>query len=286
MNSPRQIPDAYHFTYEAMNTTFSLWLRGVEDLAAPGIARLCCEMIDALESHLSRFIDTSDVSRINSLRAGETLYISDECHRCLLLSLEAYALTDGLFDITLGSRIEHRKSGRDGPAPPITGRLIVHPDVAAVTCVDPGRQLDLGGIGKGFALDQLKPLLIDWGVKDALLAAGASSLLAFGPTRWPIELAGTSQSVSLELKNQSLSVSGSVIQGAHIVHPAGQDAMPENPSTRVWVTASTAALAEIWSTTLMLMIPKEIPGFIAGMPDISHIHAEHNGRVEKIYSSR
>ena len=60
----------------------------------------------------------------------------------------------------------------------------------AITCEEPGREIDLGGIGKGFALDQLKQLLTEWDADDALLAAGASSLLAFGPSAWPVDLTG------------------------------------------------------------------------------------------------
>lgn len=282
MNDPVQFPEARHFTHEAMNTTFELWLRGVGPDEAPGIARICYEKIDLLESHLSRFIDTSDISRINRLSAGETLYISQECHECLLLGLEAHALSAGLFDITLGTRTQHLKSGDTSPPPPLTGGWIIHPDVPAVTCVDPGREIDLGGIGKGFALDLLRDLLLDWGVDDALLAAGASSLLAHGPTPWPVELAGANQSQLIDLTGQALSASGTVIQGAHIVHPAGQDAMPDHPPTRVWVTTTTAALAEIWSTTLMLMPPQEIPDFIADHPEITSVHVEYNDRLEKI----
>ena len=282
MKGPTQIPDALHFTHEAMNTTFGLWFRGVDPGDAPGIARECYEKIDLLESRLSRFIDTSEISRINRLSAGETLYLSQECHECLLLGLEAHALSCGLFDITLGTRIQHLKSGDGNALPPLTGRWIIHPDVPAVTCVDPGRELDLGGIGKGFALDQLRNLLLEWGVDDALLAAGASSLLAHGPSTWPVELAGSNQSQPINLTGQALSASGTVIQGSHIVHPAGQDAMPDCSPTRVWVTAATAAMAEIWSTTLMLLSPEEIPGFIAENPELTSVHFEYDGRLEKI----
>jgi len=282
MNHSPQIPEARHFTHEAMNTTFGLWLRGVEPGDAPGIARECFEKIDLLEGSLSRFIDTSEISRINRLSAGETLYISEECHQCLLLGLEAHALSAGLFDITLGARIQHLKSGDENELPPLTGRWIIHPDVPAVTCVDPGRELDLGGIGKGFALDQLRDLLIDWGVNDALLAAGASSLLAHGPSTWPVELAGSNQAQLINLTSQALSASGTLFQGSHIVHPSGQDSMPDRSPTRVWVTAATAALAEIWSTTLMLMTPEEIPYFIADSPELTSVHIEYDGHLEKI----
>lgn len=282
MKAPAPIPDAHLFTHDAMNTTFSLRFRGVDQDHAQGMARECCDHLDYLESQLSRFVEGSDVSRINHMQAGETLYLSEACHQCLLLAMEAYSHTGGLFDITLGTRIEHQKSGAAGPPPPIAGRLTIHPDVPAITCEIPGRTLDLGGIGKGFALDQLRQLLTEWDAPDVLLAAGGSSLLAFGPTAWPVDLTGDLESARVFLANQALSASGTGIQGGHIVHPGGQEAMPALPSKRVWVTARTAALAEIWSTALMLVDPKEMADLLADNGDVADVYADREGAVSRV----
>ena len=58
--------------------------------------------------------------------------------------------------------------------------------------------------------------------------------------------------------------------------------MPANPSHRIWVTAATAALAEIWSTALMLIDVEEIPDILAGNQDVTSVHADRGGSVEKI----
>ncbi len=282
MNTLGPLPDARVFNHEAMNTTFTLWLRGVDRVQAVGMAKECFGLLDLIEERLSRFIEGSDVSRINRMVAGETLYLSGECHQCLLLALDACVSTEGLFDITLGTRIEHRKSGSDASAPPLVGKLTIHPDIAAITCDEPGREIDLGGIGKGFALDQLKQLLTDWGAEDVLLAAGASSLLAFGPQAWPVDLTGDAGVMRIELENQSLSASGTGIQGSHIIHPWGPEAMPAAPARRIWVSARTAALAEVWSTALMLLEPEEIPGFTAGIEGLGAVFADRGGAVERI----
>lgn len=276
------MPDAHLFTHDAMNTTFSLRIRGMDEDAARDVARACEDMLDALEIHLSRYIDGGDVSRINRLGAGETLYLSEPCHQCLLLALNAHVHTGGLFDITLGTSIEHRKSGDGGPVPAPAGKLAIHPDLPAITCETPGREIDLGGIGKGFALDQLNQLLTEWEVHDVLLAAGDSSLLAVGPGAWPVELTGDLEGVRVFLTNQALSASGTGIQGQHIVHPGGAEAMPVQPCKRVWVIARTAAMAEIWSTTLMLVEPAEIPDVLAGNADITAVYIERDGAVQPI----
>lgn len=276
------MPEALFFSHEAMNTTFTVRLRGMDRKEAEGMVFHCFQELERMEAHLSRFIDGSDVSRINRLAAGETVYVSETCHQCLLQALDAYRRTGGLFDITLGARIEHRKSGNAGPSPELVGRLIIHPDVAAVSCEVPGRQIDLGGIGKGYALDRMKEILIEWGACDFLLAAGASSLLAHGPTVWPVELPAENDSTMLPLHNTSLSASGTRIQGSHIVHPDGDGAMPSRPCDRVWVLASSAALAEIWSTALMLVPMEEIPAILEEDPDIGSVHVEFGGLVKAL----
>ncbi|MEX1113747.1 MAG: FAD:protein FMN transferase [Akkermansiaceae bacterium] len=271
------LPAAHAFTHDAMNTTFTLRICEADKAVARGLAHRCFEQIDLLESHLSRFIDGSDVSRINHLQAGETLYISELCYQCLLTALDGHARTGGLFDITLGHRIEHRKSAADGPPPSSAGKLTIHPDVAAVTCEEPGREIDLGGIGKGFALDNIRQLLIDWGAEGALISAGASSLLAFGPQPWPVDLSGDSATARIILHNAALSASGTGIQGSHIIHPAGDEAMPAAPCKRLWTVAPTAALAEIWSTALMLLDPVDIPAFIEGEETLHRVHIDRDG---------
>ncbi|NQX01477.1 FAD:protein FMN transferase [bacterium] len=276
------LPPAHLFTHEAMNTTFHLRICAPDQTAASHMARECSDHLDFLEARLSRFIEDSDVSRINHLHAGETLYINESTHQCLLAALDAHARTGGLFDITLGRRIEHRKSGEAGDVPPLLGRLTIHPDIAAVTCDEAGREIDLGGIGKGFALDQLRDILIDWGAEGGLLAAGASSLLAFGPDAWPVELSGDRQTERIDLFNQSLSASGTGIQGSHIVHPAGDAAMPPAPCTRLWVTAATATLAEIWSTALMLVEPDAMADFLAGEISVSGVHLDRGDKLERL----
>jgi FAD:protein FMN transferase len=279
MSTPTPIPAAHGFTHDAMNTTFQLRICEEDRATASGMARECFDRISLLENHLSRFIDGSDVSRINAMKEGETLYISESCHRCLLAALDAHARTGGLFDITLGRRIEHQKSASSEPVPALIGNLTIHPDVAAVTCEAPGRQIDLGGIGKGFALDEIHQMLREWGAEGAMLTAGASSLLAFGPQAWPVDLAGNGNPVRIILQNCALSASGTGIQGSHILHPGGDEAMPTRPCDRLWVTAPTATMAEIWSTALMLLDPESIPIFLGDEDTLHRVYADHLGEI-------
>ncbi len=281
MNLPAQLPECRLFTHEAMHTTFSLRLAGMAAGQAAGVARECFELVDLLESRLSRFREGSDVWRINRMKAGETLYLSDACHRCLLLALDAHARSGGLFDAALGAAIEHRKEGRPGTPPPPAGRLVIHPDVPAVTCAEPGRQLDLGGIGKGFALDEVKALLADWGAGGALIAAGASTLLAIGGDTWPVELAGDRAARWIGLAGHALSASGTGVQAGHVVDPRGE-AEPGAAWRRVWLVATSAGLADALSTAALLMDAGELARFAAGDAAVAAAFADRGGAIEQV----
>lgn len=274
--------DARFFSHEAMHTTFTLRFAGLSDAEARGVARECFELVDRLEDSLSRFREGGEVWRINQLRSGEVLYLSDPCHRCLLKSMEGYEATGGLFDVTIGRRIAHFKDGAPGPPPSITGSLVIHPDVPAVTCREEGREIDLGGIGKGFALDEMGVMLRDWDVSGVLISAGASSMLATGGFAWPVALAGDGGRCQIELANAGLSVSGVGIQGGHIIHPVYGSEV--GSSRRIWVIAPDAASAEIWSTAMMLVPDRELVPWLAEGGEFSQVFVDGEGGIRMVFS--
>lgn len=257
------------FRHEAMNTTFTIRFRDAQDSGLKSIVRECFDHLDELENHLSRYREGSDIHQVNNLKKGETLLISESCHQCLLLAMQAYVDTRGLFDITLGTRIEFQKSGHLGDPPPVKGQLMIDPERPRVTCLEEGREIDLGGIGKGFALDRMRNILGNWNITNALLAAGASTQLAFGNYDWPVELVGDKSRLPLQLANSALSASGTGIQGNHIISPLSpEDASPDYAFKRAWCLAETAAMADAWTTALMLMTPEEISEATPAFPYI------------------
>jgi thiamine biosynthesis lipoprotein len=281
--TPVALGDARFFAHEAMKTTFTLRFADISEEDAKGVARECFELVDRLENALSRYREGGEVWQINHLRAGQTLYLSDECHRCLLKAMEGWQATGGLFDITQGRRIEHRKSANDGPLPDIGGSLSVHPDVPAITCVEEGRELDLGGIGKGFALDEMAALLTNWEIRNVLLAAGGSSLLALGEAEWPVELTGDGGAWKMSLFNAALSASGTGIQGAHIIHPGAPGDTPSYGYKRVWVMAPSAAAAEVWSTAVMLVPPEELEEWLAEGGDFQRVVVDRVDGMQVVF---
>lgn len=249
-----------------MKTTFALRLQHEDKKTAQNAAQNAIELIDEIEDKLSRYRAGSDVWQINHMEAGQTLFLSELCYECLGLSLQAHQETMGLFDVTLGRQIEHQKQSEEGPAPNIAGQLAMVPDRPAIHCNEPGREIDLGGIGKGFALDQVKQLLQEWEIESGIISAGASTHLAFGKSKWKLGLSAKSETRDIQLQEQALSASGSGIQNEHIISPTGELNPYLHP--RVWVLHDSAAWADVWSTAAMLMQPEEltqIKGQTAGL---------------------
>lgn len=278
--------DFHQFEHRAMQSTFCLRIVAEDAKLAHDVAHAAIALLDEIENTLSRYIEGSDVFRINHMETGQKLFISETCYDCLRLAAEAHEQTGGLFDITLGTLIEHQKNELVGSAPELTGKLSLAPDRPAITCEAAGREIDLGGIGKGYALDQLKALLEDWGIESALLSAGASTQLAFGPKTWPIELSGDQSQQTVELNNQALSASGIGIQGSHIVSPLETTA-PNYTFKRAWILQPSAAMADAWSTALMLVDAEQLRALEApeealyfetstGIHTLQQIQAKHN----------
>jgi thiamine biosynthesis lipoprotein ApbE len=97
-----------------------------------------------------------------------------------------------------------------------------------------------------------------------------------------VDLATASQSRRIALCGQALSASGIGIQGGHIVHPGGNEASPAGGCDRIWVLAADAALAEVWSTALMLVDPRDLPAVLAQVPELIAVHAEVAGELRSI----
>ena len=256
-------PSLWRYASDAMKTTFRLFVPGGDRALVDSAVSEAFQKLEELEGVLSRYAPGSDISRINAMEAGETLFLSDDCDRCLRLAIEASAATGGRFDPGVGTMIDAVKSG-SGAVGTLRGVVLLDEHRPLVTCLEAGRVLDLGAIGKGFALERMGEILAAHGIADALLTSGASTILAMGSMDWPIDIPHSAGARRLLLSASALAASGNSQQGAHIVNP--EDGTAAQTFANVWVIHPRAPLADAFSTACFTMTPEEITDFTALVP--------------------
>jgi thiamine biosynthesis lipoprotein len=258
--------EAHRFAHEAMATVFEVICAHDDPGYAGQAARDAFDLVDRLERELSRFRASSDVSRINALAAGQKTRVSPETLECLEIARRMYGLTGGVFDISLGTGLEQLELVADG---------------FFVRAREDRVRLDLGGIGKGYAVDRMTERLEEWEVPRALLHGGFSSVRAMdappGREGWPLTLTAPGpgddrERIRISARHRALSASGTQ-KGTHIVDPrTGRPAGPRAawatlpcPGTDAevegaWVDVlrSPAAVAEALSTAFMVLSLNEI----------------------------
>jgi len=180
---------------------------------------------DRLEAALTVFRDTSELSRINREAAAAPARASEDLFALMTRCQTLHAETDGAFDITstpLSRRWGFLKS--DGCRPgvccvdvptTVVGMNRVRLDSAArtVSFAADGMELNLGAIGKGYAVDRMGGVLRRRGVTRALVSAGGSSVLALGGDGggWTVDVTSPQRGgriARLRLRDAALGTSG------------------------------------------------------------------------------
>jgi thiamine biosynthesis lipoprotein len=254
------IKELLKFNHQAMHTEFEVFIQYGDGIYAGRAVRAAFNEVDRLEGLLSRYIENSDVSRINRLKPGQSELVSEETMQCLLTAQEAYRLTGGAFDVAMGAWIDYvKKNDENLPRgnQPCMDQLKLYPP-QAVEVLDKNVSIDLGGIGKGYAVDAIAQILHEWGIPKALIHGGASSIRALKhPAEkkgWPVVLSDPTNGktvVRLEMAEEVLSCSG-LRRGLHIVNPFTGE--PVKDRRACWIRLpQNAALADALSTAGMIM---------------------------------
>ncbi len=233
------------FSHRAMACDWQVQIVGLDPAEAEHAAHEAFERIDALEAELSRFIETSDVARLNRTAAGQWLRVGPAMIAVLEVAERVRAASGGAFDVCAAA-------GRS-----VAGRIEIDAERQRVRRLDAQVRVDLGGVGKGYALDEAGEVLADWGVEAALLHCGQSTVLAVGDAgrSWEVAIRDPDdpqRTIATETLRGGEALSGSgVTLRPHIVDPRSGRAETRWPAA--WALAATAAEADAWSTALMLM---------------------------------
>lgn len=298
-----------------MATRFELVLHGTNASRLRAAADEVFDEIDRLEQQLSLYIPNSSIARINARAAVEPVRIEPIVFHLLQQALACQKATSGAFDITVAPLV--RCWGFMGG----TGKMPKSEDVdRARQCVGmnhvildendftvrfdrEGLMLDLGAIGKGYAIDRAMDILREAGVENALLHGGTSSVLAIGKPcdadAWRIvidsPLVSTGQAkpspeetlTTLTLKDETLSVSavwGRTFKSngknfGHVIDP--RSGMPVSKALLAAVVLPSGTETDALSTALLVLGPEGLDSLAKFRPNIRSLVAIPDGNRYK-----
>lgn len=175
-----------------MATRFELVLHGLETSRLRAAGEEALDEVDRLERMLSLYRSDSEIALLNTRAYREAIPVSWEVFRLLEHARRLWEETQGAFDPTIGPLMRcwglmhgHGKVPDEAAlaeARSRTGMQLVHLDDAThrIRFEREGVTLDLGAIGKGYAVAQAVRLLQEAGVPHALMHGGTSTVHALG----------------------------------------------------------------------------------------------------------
>ena len=228
----------------AMGTRFELALFGDDPTELQAAGEDTLHEIEYWHRRLSRFANDSLVSFINRTAHHQPVRLHATTFSLFATALDVMRASGNAFDITLGTGAE---------------AIVLDPQRRTLAFARAGVAIDLGSIGKGFALDRAAELLRSHGVTSALLHGGTSSVIAIGTPpdsdSWKIALSAYSGGDVVELRDSALGVSaphGRVTDGhGHIIDP--RSGQPVALGVCAAVAGPSAALADAWSTATVVL---------------------------------
>jgi thiamine biosynthesis lipoprotein len=287
--------DVLRASRRAMATLFEVLLPFGSPLAQPA-AEAALDLIDELEDQLTVFRDHSEVSRLNATAGDRSVEVAPNLFDLIEFSAHITRDTQGAFDIATGALTKawgfFRREGRV-PTPAEraeamgrTGTRFIALDRnrRTVRYLRKGLEINLGGIGKGYALDRAAELLShEWNAFSALLHGGTSSVRAVGtprgqPRGWPVSIKhpwdADRRLGTIYLTGNALGTSAATFQHfeyngrklGHLLDP--RTGWPAEGIEQVSVLAATAAEADALSTAFFVLGAEPTARFCRTRPDV------------------
>ncbi len=262
-------------TFLAMGTRCDVVFTEVGQELGEQLFQLVKNEIEILEQRLSRFLPNSPISLLNRAEKNIWLDVDDDIWDILTICFDFYQMSNGAFDITAVPLINLWKSGETptekeiDAAKRISGFDKVEFDFEKqkIRFLVDGVEFDLGAIGKGVAIDTVKPMLKSQGVKNGIISFGESSILALGihPSGkpWPLGIRNNFRPDEyvhvFSANNETITTSGTIINNdegipqtrRHIISPA--TGLPVEGKHTVSVKSASATLGEFISTVFLIL---------------------------------
>jgi thiamine biosynthesis lipoprotein len=268
--------------------------------ANAAIDAVMAEMVN-IDNNMSTYKPESEVSRVNANAAKVPMQISQELFDLLTTALEFSRITEGAFDITYASVgfmydfRAHKKPTEAEIESALSAvnyhHVVLDSKARTVFFTQPGVRIDLGGIGKGYAVDRGIAILQQRGITHALVTAGGDSRIIgdrFGKP-WIVGIRHPDDKskviAKIPLVDTAMSTSGDYeryfdedgVRYHHIIDPrTGKSASKVRSAT---ILASTATRTDGLSKTAFVLGAEEAMKIYEKLDDVDAILVTPDGRV-------
>lgn len=257
--------------------------------------------LERINQSMSTYIATSDISQLNATAFASPQVVSDEIFKLLELSAQVSKLSDGAFDITYASvgylynfpnRVKPNEQEIDELLSAIDYRHVkLNKQTHSVQFLHPNVKIDLGGIAKGYAVDQSIKILKTLGIEHALVTAGGDTRLLGDKDGkpWIVGIRDPrnkgKQAVVLPLADSAMSTSGDYERYFeqdgkrfhHIISPkTGKSA---NTVQSVSIIGPESVYNDALSTAVFVMGLEQGLGFINALPNFEAVVMDSHRRL-------
>lgn len=281
-NRPGDGPLRFEYARTEMGMEFriALYARDASQAKAAAVASL--DRIRALNAVFSDYEDDSELTHLSrSAGSGRAIPVSPELWEILNQAQTLAAETQGAFDVTVGpytSLWRRARRQREFPRPDLleTARarvgylkLLLDPKRRTATLTAPRMRLDLGGIAKGYAMDEALKVVQSHGIRSAMVSGGGDLVVGAPPPgrrAWRIGLAplddpDAAPTEFLLVSDKAVATSGDLFQFveiegrrySHIVDPRTGVGLTDH--SLVTVVADRSATADSLATAVSVLGP-------------------------------
>src|SRR6266852_4778669 len=185
-------PHTVALARQAMATRFEVVLHGEDPVSLRAAGEEALDEIERLDRQLNLYSTTSEIARLNARAARERVRVEPGLFHLLDQARKIHEETGGAFDITIGplmrcwgfmghgGGVPHPDALADARARTGMHLLELNANKLTVRFAREGVMLDLGAIGKGYAIQRAAELLREAGVPAAILHGGTSTVCALG----------------------------------------------------------------------------------------------------------
>lgn len=290
----------YSESWNGMGTRMSVEFYAVSDEAATQAIIFAKQEFARIERMMSSYQEDSELMHINSLAFSRPVKISDELSWVIQRSLYFSDLTNGAFDITyasVGYKYDLRHQVIPGEKeiqsllPAINYRFVALQEDGFIQLRNGNTKLDLGGIGKGYAVDKVAMGFLARGINNAVITAGGDSRLLGDKNGrpWMIGIKDPRNpeaiAVTLPLDNVAVSTSGDyeryfIADGQryhHIINPVTGKSAAEVQS--VTIVGSDATTTDALSTSVFVLGVDKGLTLVESLPDTDVIIIDKNRKM-------